>query len=152
MRQVIVPSDLVQSFSVICLHHRYHMIHHAITNICAWFKSTWERQLTLNKIYLAGIAMKKSRGTKSHLHTWRQDGHHNRFPLLSSISLIKILALQTEAYIIPTLTTTQLHATTFLALPSRSILHRPLHSPSFLLSSTCGIQESGTVLHVSDLF
>jgi len=35
-----------------------------------------------------------------------------------------------------TLTTTQLHPTTFLAFPSLSILHRPTHSPSFLLSST----------------
>merc|ERR1719422_371116 len=28
------------------------------------------------------------------------------------------------------------HLTTFLALPSRSILHRPAHSPSFMLLST----------------
>merc|ERR1719427_2000256 len=34
------------------------------------------------------------------------------------------------------LTTTQLQPTTFLALPSLSILQRPAHSPSFLLSST----------------
>lgn len=35
-----------------------------------------------------------------------------------------------------TLTTTQLQPTTLRGLPSRSILHRPTHSPSFLLSST----------------
>ena len=35
-----------------------------------------------------------------------------------------------------TLTTTQLQLTTFLAFPSLSILQRPAHSPSFLLSST----------------
>lgn len=32
--------------------------------------------------------------------------------------------------------TTQLHRTTFLAFPSLSILHKPDHSPNFLLSST----------------
>merc|ERR1711882_1751 len=34
------------------------------------------------------------------------------------------------------LTTQAEHFTTFLALPSRSILHRPAHSPSFMLEST----------------
>ena len=34
------------------------------------------------------------------------------------------------------LTTAQEHLTTFLALPSWSILHRPAHSPSFMLEST----------------
>merc|ERR1719414_1423366 len=34
------------------------------------------------------------------------------------------------------LTTQQEHLTTFLALPSRSILQRPAHSPSFMLLST----------------
>ena len=37
--------------------------------------------------YLAGLAMKKFKGTITHLHTWRQDGGHNRFPL--KISLVK---------------------------------------------------------------
>ena len=31
--------------------------------------------------YLTGLATKKSGGTITHLHTWRQDGRHNRFPL-----------------------------------------------------------------------
>lgn len=35
-----------------------------------------------------------------------------------------------------TLTTTQLQPTTLRGFPSRSILQRPTHSPSFLLSST----------------
>merc|ERR1719477_153833 len=34
------------------------------------------------------------------------------------------------------LTTQAEHFTTFLALPSWSILHRPAHSPSFMLEST----------------
>lgn len=34
-----------------------------------------------------------------------------------------------------TFTTTQLQPTTFLAFPSLSILHKPDHSPNFLLSS-----------------
>lgn len=36
-----------------------------------------------------------------------------------------------------TLTTTQLQPTTLRGFPSLSILQRPTHSPSFLLSSTC---------------
>ena len=36
------------------------------------------------------------------------------------------------------LMTQEEHLTTFLALPSRSILHRPAHSPSFMLLSTWG--------------
>ena len=50
----------------------------------------------------------------------------------------------------PTLTATQLHPTTLRALPSLSILHKPAHSPSFLLSSTriswmqCSAQRAST--------
>merc|ERR1711868_71324 len=46
------------------------------------------------------------------------------------------------------LMTQEEHLTTFLALPSRSILHRPAHSPSFMLLSTlikgmpCSIQRA----------
>merc|ERR1712048_1309506 len=46
------------------------------------------------------------------------------------------------------LITQEEHFTTFLALPSRSILHRPDHSPSFMLLSTlirgmpCSIQRA----------
>ena len=49
-RWVIVPLDLAQTFSTICAHYRYRMIHQAITYMHAWFKFTWERQLTLNNI------------------------------------------------------------------------------------------------------
>ena len=45
-----VPPDLAQSFGAICAHYRYHVIHRVVTNMCAWFKSTRERQLRLNKI------------------------------------------------------------------------------------------------------
>ena len=38
--------------------------------------------------YLADLATKKSGGTVTHLHTWWQDGRHNRFPLY--ISLVSI--------------------------------------------------------------
>ena len=48
-RWVIVPSDLARSFGAICAHYPYRVIHRAITNVRAWFKSTRERQLTLNK-------------------------------------------------------------------------------------------------------
>ena len=56
-------------FCGICSHYRYRVIHRAITYMCAWFKSTWERQLTLN--CMAGLTTKKSRGTITHLHMWR---------------------------------------------------------------------------------
>ena len=46
-RWVIVPSDLARSVHI----YRYRMIHCAITNMCPWFESTQERQLTLNKIW-----------------------------------------------------------------------------------------------------
>ena len=35
---------------------------------------------------LAGLATKKSGGTITHLHTWWQDGCHNRFPLYISLA------------------------------------------------------------------
>ena len=71
-RWVIVLSDLAQSFDVICTHYRYRMI----TCMPAWFKSTHAKQNCL-----AGLAAKKSGGTITHLHTWRWDGRHSRFPL-----------------------------------------------------------------------
>ena len=37
-------------FGAICAHYRYHVIHRGITYMRAWFKSTRERHLTLNKI------------------------------------------------------------------------------------------------------
>lgn len=46
-----------------------------------------------------------------------------------------------------TLTTTQLQPTTLRGLPSRSILHRPTHSPSFLLSSTCKNSQKSKLPH-----
>ena len=49
-RWVIVPLDLARSSGVICAHYRYRMVHRTITNMHAWFESTRERQLTLNKI------------------------------------------------------------------------------------------------------
>ena len=42
-RRVIVLLDLAQSFIAIGT-HLYRVIHHAIIYMCAWFKSTWERQ------------------------------------------------------------------------------------------------------------
>ena len=80
-RWVIVPSDLAPSFCAICTHYHYRVIHHVITYMGAWFESTRERQLTLNKNYLPGLATKKSGDTITHLHTWQQDGRRNRFPL-----------------------------------------------------------------------
>ena len=50
MEVSIVPLDLARSFSVICAHYRYPVIHRAITYMRVWFKSTRERQLTLNEI------------------------------------------------------------------------------------------------------
>ena len=86
-RWVIVPSDFVQSFSAICANYLYCVICRAITYMCAWFKSTQKRQLTPNEICLAGLAMKKSGGTITNLHTWRQDGRHNRFSPLNFLGL-----------------------------------------------------------------
>ena len=79
-RWVIVPSDLEQSFGAICAHYHYRVIHRAIIYMHAWFKSTRKRQLTLIKITWWAYLQKKSGGTITHLHTWRQDGCHNRLP------------------------------------------------------------------------
>ena len=43
-------SDLAQLFSAICTHYCYCVVHRTITYMRAWFKVTWERQLTLNEI------------------------------------------------------------------------------------------------------
>ena len=60
-RWVIVPSDLARSFGAICTYYRYRVIHRAITYMRAWFKSTLERQLTLNKIVWRTWLQKKIR-------------------------------------------------------------------------------------------
>ena len=59
-RRVIFPLDLARSFGAIYA-HRYHVIHCTISYMRAWFKSTQERQLTLNKNFVAGLAMQKIR-------------------------------------------------------------------------------------------
>ena len=60
-------------------------------NLRAWFESSRERQLTLNEIIWAGLATKKSGSTITHLHTWQQDGRHNRFPFKFPWSIYPIL-------------------------------------------------------------
>lgn len=53
-----------------------------------------------------------------------------------------------------TLTTTQLHLTTFRGLPSLSILHKPTHSPNSSLLSTCTqshTQALKSLLHRSSM-
>ena len=42
-------------------------------------------------ICLAGLATKKSGGTITHLHTWRQDGPHNRFPFQISLPRAQVI-------------------------------------------------------------
>ena len=86
-RRVIVSSDLAPSFGVICADYRYYVIHRRITYMRACLKSTWENATYAERNCLAGLATKKSSpGTITHLHMWRQDGRHNRFPL--NISLV----------------------------------------------------------------
>ena len=79
---------LAPSFGMICAHYRYCVIHRGITYMRVCLKSTWENAtLYAERNCLAGLATKKSSpGTITHLHTWRQDGRHNRFPL--NISLV----------------------------------------------------------------
>ena len=48
--RLIVPLDLMQSFSAICAYYCCRMFYRAMTLMCAWFKSTPERQHTLNRI------------------------------------------------------------------------------------------------------
>ena len=51
MEVIIVPSDLARSFGAICTYYHYRLIHRAQWPFLrAWFESTRERQLTLNKI------------------------------------------------------------------------------------------------------
>ena len=58
-RWVIVPSDLAQSFIAIYTYYHYHMIHRAITFMCAWFKSTRERQSSRLTKLLGGLNYEK---------------------------------------------------------------------------------------------
>ena len=57
-RWVIVPSDLARTFAAICAHYHYRVIHRGIIYMRAWFKSTPERQLTLNETAVAGLVTK----------------------------------------------------------------------------------------------
>ena len=62
--RVIVPSDLAQTFSAICAHYRYRVIHRTITIVHA--------QLHVGKsnhACLEGLATKKYGGAMTHLHT-----------------------------------------------------------------------------------
>ena len=61
----------------ICAHNRYHVIHGWITNMHAWFNPCGKG----NSCLLGGLRYKKCEGTITLLHTWRQDGYCNRFPL-----------------------------------------------------------------------
>ena len=63
------------------------VIHCAINYMRAWFKSTQERQLTLNEIAGGLSYKKKSGGTITRLHTWWQDIRHNRFPSSNFVDL-----------------------------------------------------------------
>ena len=62
--------------------YRYRVIHCAITNKRTWFSPHGKS----NSHLLGGLKYKqtknkKNRGTITLLHTWPQDGCHNRFPL-----------------------------------------------------------------------
>ena len=81
LRWVIVPPDLAPSFGVICAHYRYRVILRGITYVRAWFMFTWKKATHAQQSCLANLASKKSGATITHLHTWWQDGRHNRFPL-----------------------------------------------------------------------
>ena len=90
-RRVIVPSDSAQSFGAIYVHNRYRMIHHTITNICAWFRSCGKG----NSHLLGGLRYKKkSGGTISLLHTWPQDGCRNISPPLNFLGRWLNISLQ----------------------------------------------------------
>ena len=84
-RQVIVPSDVVQSFGMICVHKSYCVIHHKIMCQCDLVHMGKETHACL-----AGIDTKKSGGTITLLHAWPQDGYHNRFPPQISLVLPKL--------------------------------------------------------------
>ena len=84
-RWVIVPLDLILSFGATCAHYRYRVIHRAITNMMRDLSPFWKGHSRLTKLF-GELSYKKSGGTITHLHMWRQDGCHNRFPL--SISLL----------------------------------------------------------------
>ena len=60
---------LARSFDVVCAHYRYRVIHRAITKMRVRFEFKRERQVTLKRNYLAGLATKKSGVTITHLHT-----------------------------------------------------------------------------------
>ena len=80
-RWVIVPSDLVQSFR--CNLRNFSLLRDNLS-MCL-IKSTRERQHTLNKNRLVGLAQKNLEVKIKHLHMWRQDGCHDRFPLEISL-------------------------------------------------------------------
>ena len=64
-------------FGAICAHYRCRVIHCAITYMRAWVESTQEGNLRLTKLF-GGLSYEKIRRYMNHLHTWRQDGRHNR--------------------------------------------------------------------------
>ena len=62
--------------SAICAHYRYHVIHHSITYMHAWLSLRRKGNSRLTKLLgRLSYKKKKSRGTITHLDTWRQDGH-----------------------------------------------------------------------------
>ena len=84
-RWVIVPPDLARSFGVIWAHYRYSVIHRALAyNVHdLWPCRKGNSHLTKLLSY-----QKRSRGTITHfhsIHTWLQEGRHDRFPLWISL-------------------------------------------------------------------
>ena len=67
-------SKFGQLFGAICTH--FCIYHCTINWMRIWFKST-QRQQTLTK-FSANLAMKISWSTITHLHTWQQDGCHDK--------------------------------------------------------------------------
>ena len=82
LRWVLVPPDLARSFGVIWAHYRYSVIHRALAyNV----HDLWPRRKGNSHLTKLLSYEKRSRGTITHLHTWLQEGQHDRFPLWISL-------------------------------------------------------------------
>ena len=86
-RRVILPSDLARSFSTICAHYHYRVIHHAITYIYIYVRDlspSGKGNSRLTKL-LGRLSYEKiQRYNNSPLYVM-QDGRHNGFPLKISL-------------------------------------------------------------------
>ena len=81
-----VMSRICQDYLAWSAHYRCCVLYHWLTFMRAWFRSTRERQLTLNWNCLAGLAINKCGGAITHLHTWWQHWNYLQYIWVYSLN------------------------------------------------------------------